>query len=168
MAHVWLREAGGWQADKLGASAYCLGLREAGAESGPAMPQIIRTGPGPQAWALISAPGSGVRVNGRSLVAGIRILSDHDEIQAGGAQFFFSAESPAVIEGFTALDRPVFCARCRQPIDAGSPAVRCPGARCAIWYHQTAELPCWTYAESCGVCGQRTALDAGFGWMPEE
>ena len=168
MAHVWLREAGNWQADKLGASVYGLRLRQAGAESGPVMPQIIRTGSSSQMWALISPPGSGVRVNGRSLVAGICILADRDEIQAGGAQFFFSAESPAVVEEFAALDRPIFCARCRLPINAGSPAVRCPGGKCGIWYHENAELPCWTCSDSCGICGQRTALDAGFAWMPEE
>ena len=46
---------------------------------------------------------------------------------------------------------------------AGTPAVQCPA--CGRWFHQSAELPCWTYSDHC-LCPQPTALDCGYQWTP--
>lgn len=95
------------------------------------------------------------------------MLCDRDEIRVGtGVQYFFSSEDLASIEEFPAQERTTHCGRCRQPIKAGSPAVRCP--QCNVWYNQSAELPCWTYSDKCAYCGHPTSLEAGFSWVPEE
>jgi hypothetical protein len=156
MAHLWTREssAGEWSpvaliGDALDVSPGML-LRRASVE--------------PEVWVLVSS--SAVHVNGARLSAGIRILCDRDELRAGGHRSFFSTESLAKIVPFPGADRPVFCARCKLEIAAGTPAVRCP--RCTVWHHQTEQLPCWTYSPQCAICDQPSALDAGFVWSPEE
>jgi hypothetical protein len=124
---------------------------------------------GMQMWALIASRNSGVRVNSRAVTAGLCVLSDRDEIRTGdGIKYFFSAETPATIVPFPGSDRPVYCGRCREPIEAGAPAVRCPNPACGIWFNESAELPCWTYTEICPFCGHPTALDACFSWTPED
>jgi hypothetical protein len=122
---------------------------------------------GLRVWALVASMDSKVRVNGCAVSAGLRVLADRDEIQTGEApRFFFSNESPAAVVEFPVSDRAVFCGRCRQQMEVGSPAVCCPG--CGVWYNQSADLPCWTYAEKCNFCGAPTALDSGFAWSPED
>jgi len=175
MAHLWTRDGNGWQAEKLPGVCFDFAAFSAphAEEAKPGAPsvqpaQIVHAdGGGLQAWALVVSPGSHIRVNGRMLVMGICVLADRDEIRAnGGAQYFFSTEALAEVEPFPPQERTIFCGRCRQPIETGSPAVRCPGPSCSIWYHQSANFPCWTY-DKCMICGQPSGLDAGFSWTPE-
>jgi hypothetical protein len=153
-----LKSEDGWQAQRLSADPVVFN---------DSPQRLISTGVGGwRVWALVSPWGSDIRVNGRAVLAGVHVLDDRDEIRTeDGTKRYFSAEMPATIEEFPVPGRPVFCGRCRQQIDAGSPAVRCSG--CGVWYNQSAELPCWTYSDKCAFCGQSTALDAGFAWAPE-
>ena len=120
---------------------------------------------GNDAWVLLAAPSLGVRVNGRPVVAGIRVLRDHDEIVLGGSRCFFSTERLARIESFPGADAAVICPRCKRPIQPATPAVRCPG--CGTWHHQSDDLTCWSYTPTCALCEHVSALDAGFRWQPE-
>lgn len=189
MAHLWVHGAEGWEAQELKGRRFNLaGLslpheREESYEEsndavngqrvtqcGPAWLIAAETG-GPPVWALVAARKSNARVNGCPPVAGLRVLSDRDEIRIGAAtQLYFSSESLATVVPFPASEHPehvVRCGRCHQPIALGDSAVRCP--RCALWFHESAESPCWTYTAECnGFCGQPTALDAGFSWAPED
>ena len=174
MAHLWVRHEGVWGAQRLGSAgidvAGLLASRAAAAADGAAYPhsdRLIRVDAAEaKSWAIIASPTSGLRVNGRTPPAGLCVLDDRDEIRGGAEKLFFSTETLAAVEPFPGSDRPVFCGRCRQSIEVGSPAVCCPG--CGISYNESAELPCWTYSEKCTFCGQATALDAGFSWTPEE
>ena len=175
MAHLWMQDKNGWGAQKLDAALYELAAAPIPhAEEAPMSTasrkaaRLIRAdASGLPAWALIASPDSGVRVNSRTVVAGLSVLADRDEIRTGdGVQYFFSTESLAAVVAFPGAERPVYCGRCREPIEAGAPAVCCPG--CGIWYNQSAELPCWTYSDKCAFCGHPTALDAGFSWTPED
>ena len=123
---------------------------------------------GSKVWALIASAGCDIRVNSRAVQAGIRTLSDRDEIRIGGEIRYFSAETLASVEPFPGVGRPMFCARCRLEIKTGTPAVCCPS--CGIWHHEgeSADDRCWSYAETCTLCPQCTAHDAGFAWTPEE
>jgi hypothetical protein len=98
---------------------------------------------------------------------GLRVLEHRDEIRVAGAEtVYYSAEKLAEVEPFVGADRPVYCARCRNPIAEGVPSVQCPG--CGVRHHEAEEHPCWTYSEHCACCSQPTDLDAGFRWTPEE
>ena len=188
MALLWVRDAVGWQAQELTGKRFDLAAlfslpvrgdvdatchdtcREHPASAGPAWLVAAESG-GPPLWALVASRKSNARVNGCPPVAGLRILSDRDEIRIGAAsQMYFSTESPAAVVPFPAPERAdhiVRCGRCRLPINPGDPAVRCP--RCALWFHQFGDSQCWTYNNECvGFCGQPTALDAGFSWAPED
>jgi hypothetical protein len=127
----------------------------------------VRAG-GAERWVVVAGPSASAGVNGVPLPAmGIRLLADRDEISCPGlGSVFFSTETLAAVVEFPGSDRPVSCGRCRQTIKPGSPAVKCPG--CGIWYDQSQEFPCWCYRETpCAFCGQSTALDAGYNWIPE-
>ncbi len=174
MAHLWTREAGGWAAQELAGAKMDLGA-SAALQAPTAHPaatvrmvaRLVRTDVGgSKLWAMICSGRGDVRVNGRSVPAGLCVLSDRDEIQIGAEVQYFSTEALAAAVEFPASDRAVFCGRCRQKIEAGSLAVCCPG--CGIWYNQSADLPCWIYTSKCSFCGQPTALDSGFTWAPEE
>jgi hypothetical protein len=173
MAHLWVQGEGGWEAQRLGAaqagfgdSPLCVRMQqEAPSVTGPRL--MWTDAGGSRVWALVTPWGCDIRVNGRAVVGGLRVLDDRDEIRTeDGGKCYFSAEMPATVEEFPSPERPVFCGRCRQQIDVGMPAVRCPS--CGVWYNQSAELPCWTYSDKCTFCGQATALDAGFAWAPED
>jgi hypothetical protein len=176
MAHLWVQSEGSWQAQKLTAAQVELGdsstrLPSSGMQLDAASvtgPRLIQTDvSGSRVWALMTPWHFDIRVNGRAVMTGLRVLDDRDEIRTeDGTRRYFSAEMPATIEAFPVQERPVFCGRCRQQIDAGSPVVRCPS--CSVWYNQSAELPCWAYSDKCTFCGQATALDAGFTWAPED
>ena len=173
MAHIWSRGEDGWEARRLDAAQIGLatvigGQRRAAVCS--AIRMVWVSGSGAPVCAMMGPPGSGATVNGRGLHTGLRVLADRDEIQVGGERFFFSTETPATVEPFPARDRPVFCGRCRQPIETGSPAVQCPNPHCQIFYHQddAAGFPCWTYASKCNFCPTETSLDAGLSWVPED
>ena len=118
-------------------------------------------------WALLAWPEAGVRVNGKAVSIGIRLLRDRDEIRpAGRPPVYFSTERLAGVEQLPDGSEELFCARCRQRIEEGGEAVRCPA--CGIWLHESEELPCWTYASTCALCDQTTDLEAGFRWTPED
>ena len=156
MAHLWVHEAGeqpdggGWAAVPLVGDERRVGAALA----------LRRATDG---WVALGAPSA--HVNGVALATGLRVLADRDELRAGGARAFFSTESLATVTTFPGAEGAVFCPRCKLEIAPQSPAVRCP--QCAVWHHQDAELPCFTYAACCTLCDQPTALDAGFRWTPE-
>jgi hypothetical protein len=83
---------------------------------------------------------------------------------AQGAPVFFSTEEAACIETFTGTGS-VTCPRCRTAIVPGQPVVRCPD--CGVVHHEVADRNCWTYAKTCALCAQLTALDTGLRWSPE-
>ena len=167
MAHLWIRDqravcsgesiSGEWLVWPLTDGALALGT---------ALLLCSRGVDGEQ-WLVMSAGASGVRLNGAALLTGIRALRDHDELHVDGVgRVFFSTEQLARIEPFPGAERPAFCPRCKQEIDKHYPAVRCP--QCNVWYHQSQDLPCWTYSDTCALCAQATHLGAGFRWTPEE
>lgn len=117
-----------------------------------------------ESWLIMSVVPAGVALNGTPLRAGIRLLTDRDEIRiAGLGRVFFATERLARAESFAGADQRIDCPRCKQEIVAGTVGVRCPA--CARWFHQSAELSCWTYSDRC-LCPQPTALDHGFRWSP--
>jgi hypothetical protein len=179
MAHLWVEEelsgvAGKgereWLVASLEGDAFALAAGrpvpagEAGAQSDVAGPLLVRdrTDAG-QVWVLIGP--AAARLNGRELVAGLRVLADRDEIRVGSHRVYFSDEILPSIQPFPGGDGPTHCPRCRVELHAGDLAVRC---RCLVWFHQTAEMPCFTYSSECPVCGQPTSLDAGYRWSPAE
>jgi hypothetical protein len=177
MAHLWTHDDSGWIAHSLSRKMYDVGAFAVARTVLPAITsgeargtiaKLVRVNfAGSEAWALMSAPGSGIRIGGEALPCGLRVLRDRDEIRTPvGEQYFFSTEALVAVTSFESLGRDVFCGRCRQRIAAGAPAVRCPG--CGVWYDENDELPCWTYAETCAFCGRSTALDLGFAWSPED
>jgi hypothetical protein len=118
-------------------------------------------------WAVVAPPEARVTVNGMPTL-GLAMLADRDEIRVPGDRpLFFSTEVLAHIEPFPEADSHGLCPRCKKPIAAGCPAVRCP--ICGLWYHESESdrLPCWTYATHCAACSHLTALDSGFRWTPE-
>ncbi len=185
MACLWTHDEAGWRARELTSALNELGPRpalrpakESGAAGGDGdgvayagadgFARLVRVdGAGSESWALIVSPGFAVRVNGRAPAAGLCVLADRDEIRVGAAeQYFFSTESLAAVEAFPGAERTMYCGRCSQRMEPGAPAVRCPG--CGVWFHQSPDLPCWTYAQKCAFCDTGTSLDAGFTWIPEE
>jgi hypothetical protein len=171
MAHLWIRDASGWGAQRLDGVTVALRARttpvegQAAASDGAAWLVCADAG-GAKAWALIASHGSGVRVNSRMPPGGLCVLADRDEIRLGGETRYFSTETVAAVVEFPGAERAVFCGRCRVQIDARTLAVCCPA--CNIWYHESADYRCWTYSESCTFCGHSTDLERGFSWNPEE
>lgn len=171
MAHLWLRDdAEGWAVWPLEGEAFAL-------EASP--PQnltrdelvpsavLLRSGDGrAPRWVLVAGAKSEVYLNGLRVSLGIRVIRDRDEIRVGDAgACFFSTETLARVAAFPGAERKTFCPRCRMDIEQGTLAVLCPN--CRVWYHSSAEMPCWSYAANC-VCGHPTDLNTGFQWMPEE
>ena len=177
IAHLWTIASDGlWAPTALDDVAFVLGsfglarLSDPCAATSPSSVVVLRrTGDGPDAsWSLLSPPAVSALVNGAPSPLGLVVLADRDEIRVPGSKpVFFSTESLAAIVSFPADVRRGFCPRCQQPIEPGTPAVKCPG--CGLWYHQSAALlPCWTYGDRCAACARPTSLDAGFSWTPEE
>ncbi len=187
MAHLWMqscvgRVANEWQALALEAAGAKL-TGDAGrpvvaldrvGERGRNGTVVLSAGPASAAgWVLLGE--SDVSVNGDRLHTGIRVLRDRDEIRCGGSRVFFSTERLPQVEPFPGTEQPVLCPRCRQVIEPGTPAVRCPGANCGLWFHQSEEvLPCWTgYSaqpfKTCAMCDYPARLypEADFRWTPE-
>ena len=115
-------------------------------------------------WVVIGPPS--LRLNGAALDVGIAVMVDRDELCVGGRRMFFTTESVPTVVPFPGSDRPVSCARCGSVIAPGSPAVACP--TCGLWYHESEELPCWTYGPHCVADDQPTALDAELRFSPED
>jgi hypothetical protein len=176
MAHLWMPDEGGdWNVLSLnGADVDLTALLsgekprpENGAEAAPRALLLREPSAGSSGWLLVTTKGCRARVSGMSVATGIRRLSDRDEILLHGlGRCYFSTETLARIEPLSEEAATGCCPRCKQGMTVGQPAVRCPG--CGVWHHQSNELPCWTYAERCAICGGSTALDAGFSWTPEE
>ena len=175
MAHLWIREpATGWSVLPLGEEDYALDVVPPNALSArpwsqtvPAASLLIPPVAGEATWFLFATGRGGVFVNGLPVPLGMRALADRDEIRLAGAEpAFFSTETLAAVAAYPGAERPVDCPRCLLPIEPGTPAVRCP--RCGVWHHENAERNCWTYARTCRLCPQPTALDAGYGWSPED
>jgi hypothetical protein len=128
---------------------------------------LLRTAEAERTWVLVAGSGTGVSVNGMPLVTGIRVVGDRDEIRVpGSGSFYFSTETLARVEEFVAAEQTLFCPRCKQAIEAGAAAVKCPG--CGVWHHQTEDLNCWTYSDICALCTNKTDLNGSFRWTPEE
>jgi hypothetical protein len=124
-------------------------------------------------WVLVSGRERDVRLNGAQLTLGVQKVADRDEIHIEGVgTLYFSTESLARIEPFAGPAPEaeeglvIYCPRCKQSVENGAEAVKCP--QCRTWYHQSEELPCWGYSETCALCPQPTDLKAGFRWTPEE
>ena len=132
-------------------------------------PLILRVAdsPGDERWVVVHTPGSALRINGTALATGIRVLSHRDELRQAGiaGRVFFSLEGLAHVAPFDGVEGSR-CPRCQQPIELGSPAVRCP--QCGVWHHESEEYGCWTYSPTCSLCDQPTELEGGFRWTPEE
>lgn len=111
---------------------------------------------------LVSRPGASVRLNGRPVPGGLRVLVDRDEIRIDGHRFYFAARDPLAIEAYSGPA--ISCPRCSGLIQTGSAAVRC---RCGAWLHQSEEHPCFTYGDSCPACSGPTRLE-DIPWDPSE
>jgi hypothetical protein len=115
-------------------------------------------------WAVLTGPGTRIRVNGVAIAVGIATLRHRDEIGFEcGAPLYFSTERLASVETYTASDSPR-CPRCTLPIEAGDLYVRCPG--CNVLHHQLPDRECFSYSPSCALCDQSSSLAADFRWSP--
>ena len=175
-AHMWQLDGSAWTRLPLTGSHFSLGVNSDspvqpdGAIPDDGVPAVLGryagSGESPT-WVLLSRETSSVRVNGKPLLSGMSVLRDRDEILIGGqTRLYFSTEELAKIEPYPGGEGLVFCARCRQPIQPATPAVRCPA--CGHWCEQSETKPCWTYGPTCPLCDQATAFDAGLRWTPEE
>jgi Zn finger protein HypA/HybF involved in hydrogenase expression len=175
MAHLWLKnESEQWAVLLLEADAFVLTtnppqpMRNAHAtdESVSKVVLLCDRRAGEASWVLISGRERDVRINGVPLALGVRVVADRDEIfVAGIGHLYFSTESLARVEEFPGAEQKLYCPRCKQEVERDNAAVKCP--QCHVWYHQSEGLPCWSYSETCAVCPQLTALDAGYRWTPE-
>jgi hypothetical protein len=171
MAHLWARtESGDWEAVKVEGDVFALvcGPQPVARPDTDGAALCRRTAAGArEAWVLLNPPTVDLRLNGAPLHTGIRVLEDRDAIQlSDGSPTYFSSERLAEVELFPGSPEAVYCPRCKTEIEAGTPAVRCPG--CDSWIHQSEVFGCWLYAEHCALCDHPTALDAGFRWSPED
>ena len=146
-------------------------VRRAEAESRPAAGELLARSDrdGAESWFVLASSAARLRVNGRPAPLGVRVLADKDEIRlANGPRLYFSTERVAQVVPLPAADRVVSCARCRNPIENGTPAVACPS--CGAWCHQSADRSCWCYKEymHCPLCGHSTEPEAGFRWTPND
>jgi hypothetical protein len=185
MAHSWiLGEDECWRVAPLTGDAWQIEgshprLQAAAEDPADADLLLLRARDGKtERWLLLASRERPVSVNGLPLPLGLRELRDRDEVLVAGREceltdspafrFFYSTERLARIEPLAVTTRPVYCVRCKQVIEVGSPAVACPSQACGLWHHQSSELPCWEYSESCAACDQPTDPNVGFRWTPEE
>ncbi len=176
MAHLWLQNgAREWTAHPLEDDECSLEaiLNEVpehtpAVDSAPSDVKLLKTKIDSQDnWILVAGNGSETSINGIPLALGICSLRDRDEIRWSPDGFvFFSLEELAAVVDFPQNDRKIICPRCKQEIKPGTPAVLCPS--CKIYYHQSEQFPCYTYAENCGTCTRKSNLDSGYEWTPEQ
>ena len=119
-------------------------------------------------WYVISAPGVNIVHNGVPLQAtGIAELNDRDELVFHGPHgtqrlFFTSKEAPAPEALPDDLSADACCPRCQLPLSgpppglsedelSETPVIRCP--TCGTLYHSQR---CWSYSDTCIVCGGST------------
>ena len=175
MAHIWQMDKTAWVRHPLTGNYFALGAGPVSpvqpaatlpASDAAAALGCYESGEQTEHWILFSKEERGASVNGQPLLAGITVLRDRDEILLGGrTRLYFSTEELAKVEPFPGSDGPVFCSRCRQPVQPGTPAVLCPC--CGHWCEQSETKPCWTYGPTCPLCEQPTAFDNGLRWTPE-
>ena len=167
MPHLWFQTDRVWKVFDLGRDPVALledrpvTVSEGRDEPNGVLAALHRRANG--AWVLFASRDSKARVNGL-LIPGIHALRDRDEIRVCGQTYVFSTERLAAVEEYDGSTR-AFCPRCRQEIKKGTPAVQCPG--CGIWHHEDVQLNCWTYADHCAMCPQRTPLTDIYQWTPE-
>lgn len=177
MAHLWLKNGSEqWAVLPLEAEAFVLTtklpqpLQSAQATDEESVSRVVLLRERREAeasWVLISGRERNVQVNGIPLTLGVRVVADRDEISVEGiGSFYFSTEALARVEAFPGAEQALYCPRCKQQVGKDNPAVKCP--QCGVWYHQSEDLPCWSYSETCALCPQLTDLDAGYRWTPEE
>jgi hypothetical protein len=179
MPHLWVRDesaAGDWLVTPLDGGAFALpaGAAQPRARRRPAEAARSTTAlllrsrlPDGETGLVMGVTAAGVLLNGEPLRTGIRVLADRDELHVDGVgRVFFSTERLARVEPCPGAEPAVRCVRCKQIIEPGTDAVRCP--QCGVWYHQSDDLPCWTYTPHCVLCPQPTALETGYRWTPAE
>ena len=174
MVHLWVETDEGWGALELGDEPVVIdgqgehGVRPLGQLRPPPEAALLRPCDGGKGWVLLADPATAdVRVNGERLASGARVLEDRDGLLVNSRRLFFSTERLARIEPLPQTAGQPRCPRCQQDIATGHPAVRCPNPQCGARYHQSDELPCWTYARKCVVCGWPTEISDGYQWTPE-
>jgi len=154
----------------LGASGEAVVARPVGDDSleGGVVLRRFTPAEAPERWLLLAPPRAGVWTNGHRVSTGLRQLRDRDEIRLRGAQpVFFSTEELPRVTPFPGSERASHCPRCREAIVPGSPAVRCPS--CHTYHHEAPPARgCWSYAPTCSLCEQGTALNGDYQWRPEE
>lgn len=179
MPHFWTMDSSGkWGILPLGGESCAIALdgdvpRLISPEAGPGDDSVrvlilppATMGRSPS-WTLLAGRSAPVRVHGRALSLGLRVLRDRDEISVDGRRLFFSTEELARVVPFPGLAQPACCPRCKQKLEPGDSAVCCPG--CHGWHHQSETFSCWTYDATCAFCqSNSTALDAGYSWTPEQ
>lgn len=121
---------------------------------------------GRRRYILFSTLGDGkIKVNGYPM-SGLKVLDDKDEVSLGPAPrvFYYSEESPPrKIKFEEASEKPLFCVRCKDRIEAGEEIVVCP--KCRLYYHETEGRGCWMYDAACAGCRRPTGID--YTWRPE-
>ncbi len=117
---------------------------------------------------LVCADHRAVLVNGQKVLSAT-VLRHQDEIALGSepsARVFFSTEERLDIVPFKVpfeeKGEPVYCARSKQRLVEGTPAVRCT---CGLWYIQTDDMPAFTYDAVCVGCRRPTTL-GDYSWRP--
>jgi Zn finger protein HypA/HybF involved in hydrogenase expression len=176
MTHLWVKnDSERWAVLPLEADAYLLTTDPPGPwRSLPGVDGAVsnvvllcQKGTEEDSWILVAGREREVRINGDQLTLGVHTVLDRDEIQiVGTGALYFSTECLARIEVFPGSAERLYCPRCKQAVEPATTAVKCP--QCRTWYHQADDLPCWLYAETCGLCPQPTDFKAGFRWTPEE
>jgi hypothetical protein len=180
MSQLWIETAdvaGGWRVAALQGPAFALHAGDAVAapiaEDRPDAFEIalLCADAAADRWfVVVRGPNHALRINGVPVSNGLRAIRDRDMLQLhAGTRLFFTTERPAEVVPFPGIENgQAYCARCRQPIELETPAVRCPNPACRVWHHQRGELECWTHADHCSLCDQPTALDGSLRWSPEE
>ena len=178
MCRLWIKKPlGRWQDEALNGDFIELGpegpvaLRRHEHFSGIAGLLLLRSHDGPdvERWVLLTTRHGGTRVNGESLPVGMRLLEHRDAIGLGpGRTVFFSSEEVAKVAPYLGTAEGACCSRCRDLLEQGQLVVRCPAPGCGFIHHESADHPCWTYADGCAACGHPTDLNAALQWTPAD
>lgn len=170
MAHIWICSNDEWSPVVLGNAETEFSRDDAASIPVSDLRFFRHTPPGlAERWFLFGPPNSGIRVNGRPLSLGLRLLEDRDELRASdGRVVFFSSERLARVLPCPDLGRTILCPRCKLEIQPGESSVQCPAPGCEFWYHERPDRPCWSYAETCALCPQPTARTGEYRWAPDD
>lgn len=172
MPAIFHRVDGEWRIERLAARHGLLSFAPVHIEAREAVPLrhcseaivLMRIEPG-RKWAAIVPEDFALLHNGQPVPARLRVLAHGDLLAAeAAAPVFFSSEETACIETFAGTE-PISCPRCKGEIARGQAVVRCPD--CGVVHHELEDRNCWTYAQTCALCPQPTALETGLRWSPE-